>query len=1259
MPAEPQSLKEVFLAALAVAPEKRVAWLEQACGQDADLRRHVQLMLAAHDSPQSLLDRSAPADARRSPLPASEPVATVDAPITERPGTAIGPYKLLEQIGEGGFGVVFRAEQTEPVRRKVALKVLKPGMDTRQVVARFEAERQALAIMDHPNIAKVFDGGIVGQVSKPADADDRFGNLSHIARPYFVMELVQGVPITRYCDEHHLTLKQRLDLFLRICEAVQHAHQKGVIHRDLKPSNVLIGDRDDKPVLKVIDFGVAKAMGQQLTEKTLFTGASQMIGTPLYMSPEQAGGNGLDVDTRSDIYSLGAVLYELLTRTTPIDKERLQKAGYDEIRRIICEEEPPKPSTRISTMGQASTTISTQRKSDPKRLSQLIRGELDWIVMKALEKDRNRRYETASALAADVQHYLNDEPVQACPPSALYRFRKFARRHRAAFVIATIGTAMLLLAVFGLTLGLIVVDHEQAITREAMKAESEAKESAQKRLSQLEKANAILSSIFHQLNPEAEEKGGPNLRVQLGEQLDEAATLLEGEAVSDPLTVASMQNALGTSLRALGHYQQALQLLEKAYHTTAAELGPDHLHTLTTKHDLARLYLDQGKYTQAEPLFNEVLKSRTAQLGTDHRATLATKSNLASLYRCLGKYDQAEALCREVLGAREGTLGADHTDTLMSYNNLAVLYQAQEKYEQAERMFEDLLKRAKAKLGSDHVFTLNCKYNLAFVGVLQGKYPEAENLYKEVLAAQTARLGVDHPSTLTTKHGLAELYRSRGMNDQSESLLAEVLQARTAHLGPDHPETLAAKDCLGVLYYGQQKYESAEPLFREALEGCTAKLGVSHPDTLISKNNLAMLYKALEKYERAELLLKEVIAIRSANLGPDHPFTLNTKNDLGLLYKDQRKLDQTEPLYIEVLEGRAAKLGEEHPQTLVSKNNLAMLYKAQGKYERAEPLFNEVIAVRTAKLGADHVLTLGTKNNLAWLYREQAKARAAELLFQEVLEKRTSNLGADHPDTLTTMNDLGTLYWSVGKLDRSVPLFEELLRRRQKNLGADHPETLRSAFNLAINYRDVGRMDDAVGLFDKSLDRARAVLPPGHSVLEFGMRARAETFARAGRFDKAETLLRQLTESTKQRAGAGSLAYAGELAKLGFNLLRQNKLDDAEKVLRECLTLRENKEPNGWKTFDAKSVLGGALLAQERYTEAEPLLLQGYEGMKQREAKIPAEFRNPRLTESLERLVQLYETLGQAGKTDEWRMKLQAQQAEQKGKNRSSAEPKP
>jgi serine/threonine protein kinase len=405
--ANPNRAREIFVAALKLAPDQWPGYLHEACGEDGALRGRVQDLLAAHKEAGSVLQ------------PAVDGLTvTIDEPATDRPGAVIGPYKLLQQIGEGGMGTVFMAEQQEPVRRKVALKIIKPGMDTRQVIARFEAERQALAMMDHQNIARVLDVGTT--VS---------------GRPYFVMELVHGVPITQFCDDRKLTPRERLELFVPVCQAIQHAHQKGIIHRDVKPSNVLVTMYDDKPVAKVIDFGVAKAVEQRLTERTMFTQFGALVGTFEYMSPEQAEMNAFGVDTRSDIYSLGVLLYELLTGTTPLEKKRLREAVLTEVVRLIKEEEAPRPSLRLSSSNNLPK-IAAARNTEPTRLSGLVRGEIDWIVMKCLEKDRTRRYATANGLARDIQRHLDDEPVEACPPSAGYRLRKFARKHRTALRVA-------------------------------------------------------------------------------------------------------------------------------------------------------------------------------------------------------------------------------------------------------------------------------------------------------------------------------------------------------------------------------------------------------------------------------------------------------------------------------------------------------------------------------------------------------------------------------------------------------------------------------------------------------------------------------------------------------------------------------------------------------------------------------------------------------------------------------------------------------
>jgi eukaryotic-like serine/threonine-protein kinase len=535
---------ELFLKALELPEEERARYLDQACGGDAPLRAEVDSLLDASVRAGSFLN---------APVPLAGVSATCDTPL-EVPGTQIGPYKLLQQIGEGGMGVVYMAEQLQPVRRRVALKVIKPGMDSSQVIARFEAERQALSLMEHPNIAKVLDAGTTAS-----------------GRPYFVMELVKGQPITQYCDEHHLMPRQRLELLLPVCHAIQHAHQKGIIHRDIKPTNILVAEYDEKPVPKVIDFGVAKAIGSSLTERTMFTGFGQIVGTLEYMSPEQAKVNQLDIDTRSDIYSLGVLLYELLTGTTPHDGKRLRSAALDEMLRIIREEEPPRPSTRLSG-SETLPSIAVGRSMEPALLSRTLRGELDWIVMKALEKDRGRRYETATAFAADLQHYLNDEPVQASPPSATYRLRKLLRRHQVA--VAVTG-AFVLLLITGTATSTYFAIAAAARAEESESHAEAARQNAEQAQKNFRKARAAVDRMLYRVaserlnqTPQAEILRKKLLEDALRfhkEFLEEAGDdpSVHRDAAFSEAELAALQFYLGTEEQAEANLQRAVGLLER------------------------------------------------------------------------------------------------------------------------------------------------------------------------------------------------------------------------------------------------------------------------------------------------------------------------------------------------------------------------------------------------------------------------------------------------------------------------------------------------------------------------------------------------------------------------------------------------------------------------------------------------------------------------------------------------------------------------
>jgi tetratricopeptide (TPR) repeat protein len=769
-------------------------------------------------TPSSASTPSSPPPAPSAPTPAPTPTQTLRSEVKDiTPGSLIGgKYKLLEELGSGGMGVVYLAEQVEPVERRVALKIIKLGMDTRQVVTRFETERQALAVMDHPNIAKVFDAGA-----------------TETGRPYFVMELARGIPISDYCDRHKLPTRERLELFIAVCQAVQHAHQKGVIHRDLKPSNILVVIQDDRPVPKIIDFGIAKATDHRLAQRTLFTEQGQLIGTPEYMSPEQAEMSGLDVDTRTDIYSLGVILYELLVGLLPFDAQKLRSAGFGEIQRIIRETEPPKASTRLSTQKETKAEIAAKRRTDAGSLVKLLQGDLDGISMKAMAKDRTHRYSTASELAADIERHLRHEPVSAGPPSAVYRVRKYIRRHKLG--VAAAGAIMLavLIGTAGTTIGLL----------RAVRAEKKAVEEA----ATAQKVSDFLVDLFKVSDP-SEARGNT---ITAREILDKGAAQIDQELEAQPLVRARLMETIGTVYRSLGLYEQAKPMLEKALKLKKSIYGDDNLSVADTLHNLGIISDDQGKYEEAASFFRQSLDIRSHKLGPDDPEVARSLNSLAIVYWNQEKYAEAEPLFERSLAIKEKALGPDHPDLASTLINLGALKHTQRKYEEAEALFKRALAISEKNLGPEHPDLGTILNNLAALYEDQNRRAEAEPLYLRCLTTWEKALGPNHPDVAIAVHNLANLYRNLGRYAEAEPLYLRSLAIWEKALGPDHPYVGISLRERANLYRDQGRYADAEPLYVRSLRIFQKNPEANRLNTAETLENYILLLRKTDRAQEA------------------------------------------------------------------------------------------------------------------------------------------------------------------------------------------------------------------------------------------------------------------------------------------------------------------------------------------------------------------------------------------------------------------------
>ncbi|UCG59465.1 MAG: tetratricopeptide repeat protein [Phycisphaerales bacterium] len=727
------------------------------------------------------------------------------------PGGQIGPYKLLSVLGEGGFAVVYLAEQAEPVKRRVAVKVIKPGMDTKQVIARFEAERQALALLDHPNIAHVFDAG-----------------MTETGHPYFVMEYVKGVPVTDHCDRHKQSIEERLDLFLQICEAVQHAHQKGIIHRDLKPSNILVVFEDQRASPKIIDFGIAKAISQPLTDRTLYTEQGQLVGTPEYMSPEQAEMTSQDIDTRSDIYSLGVLLYKLMTGFLPFDPETLRQAGIDQLRQMIREQEPKTPSTRLTRLShEESAKLASSRRLDPAALQRRLRGDLDWITLKAMDKDRTRRYDSAAELATDIRRHLNNEPVIASPPSTVYRLKKFMRRHRAL----VIGVAAVFIALLAGFVGIVVF---------AVKAERQART-----------AQAVTNFLGQDLLGSVALQQAMSQQVTVRSILDSAAAGLEGRFTNEPLAEASTRHYLGRTYIELGDYRQAEPHLVRACDLRRKGLGDRDLPTLDSMSQLGRLYMLQGRFKEAEPLLVHALESRRRILGPDHADTLQTSIWLGLAYADWFEADslkKAEELLTAALDSCNRLFGKQNRITLEAMFSLAFLRIAGQgrTAEGASLLFEgwDI---AREVLGEGHSLTFDFMFGGAYLKAWQGQFEEAERHARIGIEMGQRVLGEEHPRTIKAMGILGQVYEMQCLPEEAELWMAKSERLGREVLGKGSTWVLHYMFVLGRVYMMQGKYRQAEEILTDLREDGRRMYTDRYPTVRSAAGRIIDLYAMQER----------------------------------------------------------------------------------------------------------------------------------------------------------------------------------------------------------------------------------------------------------------------------------------------------------------------------------------------------------------------------------------------------------------------------
>jgi len=885
-----QRLKNLVNRALELPEIEQDVFLQQECEDIELLAEARDLLLHSTTDPEG---------------PLGDPAKQSDLP--EMVGKKIGPYQIIKSLGEGGMGVVYLAGQSAPLRRKVALKVIKLGMDTREVIARFGSERQALALMEHPNIAKVYDAGAT-------DA----------GRPFFVMEYIPGVPLNRYCDAKKLGLAGRLNLFIQVCSGVQHAHRKGIIHRDLKPGNILVTEVEGRPVPKIIDFGVAKATSQHLAVQTLFTQVGQMIGTPEYMSPEQAGSSDEDVDTRSDVYSLGVMLYELLTGAVPLERREIMQAGLERMALHVQNEIPKKPSTRIDTEIKQSGRLANIPISDTRAWAKRIRGDLDWITMKALEKDPNRRYGSVQELAEDIRRHSENRPVLASSPSTAYRLGKFLKRHRIG--VSATATIFVLLVAFAIMMTVqanrIAQERDRALAAEK-RALTEAETAAE--------VSQFLVDIFKVSDP-SEAHGNS---VTAREILDLGAVRIKETLTGQPGVQARLMETMGSVYFNLGFYDRALELAEEARRIRQSLYAGDHPEVAQSLLLLSEVQLQRGEFDKAEELNSKALAMNRRVLGNEHPKTAECLQSLAVNLKRQNRLDEAETAYREALAIRRNLIPPDPVVTASTLTSLGELLRLKDQLDEAEVLHQEALNLTREVESIYHPVVRTSLNNLALVFEARESYDEAEGMLREVVQIDMKLFGTRSPRYATSVCNLAGILKKAGKLDEAEEIHRQALAIRRDALAADHPDLATSLNNLSTVLHAKGELDEAAILLAEALEVIRKAMGEDHPRVGITLYNLGRLLNEKGDYPAARRRFQEAEPRMARMMSADHWRMGNLRSMIGLCLAHEGRFAEGEFLVVGGYETVQAARGDADRRTRVALERVVQFYELANRTTEA------------------------------------------------------------------------------------------------------------------------------------------------------------------------------------------------------------------------------------------------------------------------------------------------------------------------------------